>query len=80
MIVRDLHEHCIAAEVTGLRRTIRIPRFQLCSPNPTIPFQQCTRRFLVKIAFDVTTNQVQGHMLTRVAHLYLRSKPTKTHR
>jgi len=29
--VRDLHQHCIAAEVIGPRRTSLIPRVRLCS-------------------------------------------------
>jgi len=82
MTVRDLHQHCIAAEVIGHRRIILIPRVQLCSPYPAIPFQQCTRPFLIKITFDVNTNQARGHKLTCVEKFKLTTsiyQPTNAH-
>ena len=65
LFVRGLHEHCIAAEVFGSRRSLLTPRVHLCSPDPTMPFKQCTRRFLIRIAFDVKTNKAQEHTLIR---------------
>jgi hypothetical protein len=55
MIVRDLHEDCIAAEDTGSRKTILISRIYLCPLDPPIPFKFYRRRFPTKIAFPETS-------------------------
>jgi hypothetical protein len=51
MIVRRLHEHCIAAELIGYRKTVLIPKTQLCPSHPTTPFKLCKRRFPKKKAY-----------------------------
>jgi hypothetical protein len=38
MIIKSLDEHCIAAEVADLTKTVLTTRIQLCTSNPTIPF------------------------------------------
>jgi hypothetical protein len=65
--VRGLQGHRIAAEDIGSRKTILIPRIQLRSPDPTIPFKLCRRRFPIKIAFAMTVSKAQGQTLKRVA-------------
>jgi hypothetical protein len=52
-----------AAEVTGSRKIIPIPRIRLCPSDPTIPFKLCRRRFPIKIAFAVPINKAQGQTL-----------------
>jgi len=44
---RGLHEHCVAAEVTGSIKTTLLHRIELCLSDPTIPF-----KFLQKMIFD----------------------------
>jgi hypothetical protein len=54
IIVKGLHEHCMAAEVTGFRKTILVPRIQLRSS-----VQLCRRRFPIKIAFSMVKVKVK---------------------
>jgi hypothetical protein len=72
MIVKGLHEHCTATEVTGCIKTILIPKVQLCPSAGTIPFKLCTRQFPIRIVFALTINKFQDYMLERVA-IYLPS-------
>ena len=60
MVVKGLHEHGIAAEVNGSRKTILIPTLQLCSSGLTTPFRLYKRRFRTKIAFTMPINKDQG--------------------
>ena len=65
MIVRGLHEHCTAVEIPGSRKTILIPRIELCPSDPTTPFKQRRRRFQINIACASTINEAQGQKLKR---------------
>jgi hypothetical protein len=57
------HKHCIAAEVIGYRKSIIIPRIQLCPSDATIHFKLCRRRFPIKLVFAMTINMAQGQRL-----------------
>ena len=42
-IIRGMHEHCIAADVIGSRKTTLTPMIQICPSDLTIPFKLCRR-------------------------------------
>jgi hypothetical protein len=65
MIVRGLQEHCIAVEILGSSKPVLIPGIQLCPSDPTTPFRLHKRHFPINIAFAITINEAQGHMLKR---------------
>jgi hypothetical protein len=56
-------EDSTAAEVTGSRKIIIIPRIQLCPSDPTIPFKLRRRRFAIKIALAMKISTAQWQML-----------------
>jgi hypothetical protein len=62
MIVKGLHERCIAVEVIGSTKTILTPRIQLCPSDPTLPFKLSRRPFPIKISFAVTTSEAHGQI------------------
>jgi hypothetical protein len=66
IIVRGLHEHCIAVEVIGSTKTILTPRIQLCPSDPTLPFKLSRRTFPIKISFAMTTSEADSKMLKLV--------------
>jgi hypothetical protein len=71
IIIRGLHEHCTAGEVTGSRKIILILRIQLCPSYPTIPFRlQKTISdqivFAMKIRLKRRTLDVLGYIHHRL--------------
>jgi hypothetical protein len=66
MIVRGLHAHCVAADVTGSRKTLLTPSFQLRPPDFAFSFKLCRRRFAIKIVFEVTISKAEAWMLQRL--------------
>jgi hypothetical protein len=72
MIIRRLHKHFTAAEVTGSGETFLISSIRICPPDPTLPFKRRRGRFPIKIAFAMTISKAQGQTLKPVA-VYLPS-------
>jgi hypothetical protein len=66
IIVRGVHKHCIAAEVTSPTKAVFTPSIRLCPSDPAIPFKLYRRRFQSKIAFAMTISKAQGQALKRV--------------
>jgi len=66
MIVRGVHEHCRAAEVTGPTKAVLTPSIRLRPSDPAIPFKLYRRRFQFKITFAMTISKAQGQTLKRV--------------
>jgi ATP-dependent DNA helicase PIF1 len=58
--------HCMAADVTGSRKTILIPIIQLCPPDPTIHLQTVKKQFPIKLLFAMTINNTQWQTLKHV--------------
>jgi hypothetical protein len=66
MIVSGTHEHYIATDVTGSRKTTFIPMIQICPSDPAIPFKLCRRQFLINTAFTMINNAAQAQMPNHV--------------
>ena len=66
MIIRGVHEHCTAAEVTGPRNAVLTPSIRLCPSDPAISFKLYRIRFQLKITFAKTISNAQVQTLKRV--------------
>jgi hypothetical protein len=60
VIVRVLHEHCIAEEVTDCIKAILITSIYFCLSDPSIPFKLNSRWSPIKTRFAVTIIMAQG--------------------
>jgi hypothetical protein len=56
MLHSVLHQHFIAGEIIGCRKTVLTPRIQLCLTDPSIPFKLRRRRFPIKNDFVLPIN------------------------
>jgi len=65
-IIRGMHEHCIAADVIGSRKTTLTPMIQICPSDPTIPFKLCRRQCLINTMFALIINTAQVQMPNHV--------------
>ena len=66
MIVRDLRQHCITAEVTGYGETILIPRIHLRPSDGNFFFRQFSWYLPTKLVSAVTVNQARRQTFKRV--------------
>jgi hypothetical protein len=64
-LARALH----ISEVTWFRKSIFIPRIQLCPSDPTILFELCGSQFPIKISFAMTISKSQRQKL-KLAEVY----------
>lgn len=64
---KRLAKHCIAADVTGSRKTVLI---QLCPSDHTVPSKLCIRQYPTKMTFPVTITKARGQMHKHVG-IYL---------
>ena len=72
MIVRDLNERCLAAEITVSIKTNFTHMIEQCQSHLTILFKLCRRRFPIKNAFAVKIHKAQKQKFNRAA-IYPRS-------
>lgn len=67
MIVRELHNHLIVAETMDERQMrVFIPKLDLKSNDPSLPFELLRRQFPVQLAFAMSINKAQGQTFQRV--------------